>query len=178
MKSPQKGNFKTIENASQVIRLPQHVQELEAWIKQFEKTAKVAESDQKSHIALLYGAKKANPLATAILLAQKAGKEVHRVDLSVLVSKYPGETEKNIQHLFERAETEGCILFFDEADAIFGKRTNVRDAHDRYANIEVSYLKQKIEAYEGLIILYTNRKSNVDHAFLRRIQSVIRFPAT
>ena len=102
-------------------------------------------------------------------------KDVYRVSLSKVVSKYIGETEKNLETVFARAEDKGWILFFDEADALFGKRTNVRDAHDKYANQEVSYLLQRIEEYNGLIILASNMKSNIDEAFLRRFNSIIKF---
>jgi SpoVK/Ycf46/Vps4 family AAA+-type ATPase len=94
----------------------------------------------------------------------------------MVVSKYIGETEKNLELLFARAEDKGWILFFDEADALFGKRTNVRDAHDKYANQEVSYLLQRIEDFNGLIILATNMKSNIDDAFMRRFNAILRFP--
>lgn len=112
----------------------------------------------------------------AAILAKEFGAEVYKVDLSKLVSKYIGETEKNLNALFERAETNGWILFFDEADALFGKRANVKDAHDRYANQEVSYLLQKIENHHGLVIVASNLKKNIDAAFLRRFRSVINFP--
>ena len=92
------------------------------------------------------------------------------------VSKYIGETEKNLKRLFDAAEQGGAILFFDEADALFGKRTEVKDSHDRYANIEVNYLLQRMEDYRGLAILATNRKSVLDRAFLRRLRFVIDFP--
>src|SRR5690606_23438518 len=97
-------------------------------------------------------------------------------DLSMVVSKFIGETEKNLSNLFAKAENKGWILFFDEADALFGKRTNVRDAHDKYANQEVSYLLQRVEQYNGLVILATNFKTNIDEAFSRRFQSIIYFP--
>lgn len=103
------------------------------------------------------------------------GKDVYKVDLSMIVSKYIGETEKNLELLFARAEDKGWILFFDEADALFGKRTSVRDAHDRYANQEVSYLLQRIETYNGAVILASNFKHNIDEAFIRRFDSVIQF---
>ncbi|HEV7783644.1 MAG TPA: ATP-binding protein [Chitinophagaceae bacterium] len=105
----------------------------------------------------------------------KKQKDVFRVDLSMVVSKYIGETEKNLSILFARAEDKGWILFFDEADALFGKRTGVRDAHDKYANQEVSYLLQRLEEYRGLVILSSNFKSNIDEAFLRRFNSVVKF---
>jgi SpoVK/Ycf46/Vps4 family AAA+-type ATPase len=94
----------------------------------------------------------------------------------MLVSKYIGETEKNLKALFEAAETSGAVLLFDEADALFGKRSEVKDSHDRYANIEVAYLLQRIEAYRGLAVLTTNMKSALDRAFLRRIRFVLNFP--
>ena len=101
--------------------------------------------------------------------------DVYRIDLSLVVSKFIGETEKNLSRLFVRAEHKNWILFFDEADALFGKRTNVRDAHDKYANQEISYLLQKIENYNGLLILASNFKANIDTAFSRRFQSIIHF---
>ena len=99
-----------------------------------------------------------------------------RVDLSRVVSKYIGETEKNLARLFDKAEHKDWILFFDEADALFGKRTEVRDAHDQYANQEVAYLLQRIESYAGLVILATNQRGNIDEAFLRRFQASVNFP--
>jgi len=98
------------------------------------------------------------------------------VDLSTVVSKYIGETEKNLERLFLKAKNRDWILFFDEADAIFGKRTGVKDAHDRYANQEVSYLLQRIENFNGLVILSSNFKSNIDEAFLRRFNMIVKFP--
>lgn len=98
------------------------------------------------------------------------------MDLSQVTSKYIGETEKNLARLFEAAEQAGWLLFFDEADALFGKRTSVSDAHDRYANQEVSYLLQRIEAFSGVVILATNLRHNIDDAFMRRFQSVVAFP--
>ncbi len=112
---------------------------------------------------------------TAGLLGKYTKKDVYRVDLSMIVSKYIGETEKNLSKLFDKAINKDWILFFDEADAIFGKRTNVRDAHDKYANQEVSYLLQRIEAHPSLVILATNFKNNIDNAFTRRFQSIIEF---
>jgi SpoVK/Ycf46/Vps4 family AAA+-type ATPase len=92
------------------------------------------------------------------------------------VSKYIGETEKNLRRLFDAAENGGAILFFDEADALFGKRSEVKDSHDRYANIEINYLLQRMEAYRGLAILATNMKSALDTAFMRRLRFIVRFP--
>lgn len=126
--------------------------------------------------ALFTGLPGTGKTLTASLLGKYTGKDVYKVDLSMVVSKFIGETEKNLSHLFDRAESKNWILFFDEADALFGKRTNVRDAHDKYANQEVSYLLQRIENYDGLVILSSNMKSNIDDAFVRRFQSIIHFP--
>jgi SpoVK/Ycf46/Vps4 family AAA+-type ATPase len=101
---------------------------------------------------------------------------VYRVDLSMVVSKYIGETEKNLEKVFAKAEHKNWILFFDEADALFGKRTSISDAHDKYANQEIAYLLQRLEDYNGLVILSSNMRSNLDEAFSRRLQSVIHFP--
>ena len=111
----------------------------------------------------------------AEVLAQHLHLDLYRVDLSAVVSKYIGETEKNLRHLFDAAEDGGVILFFDEADALFGKRSEVKDSHDRYANIEVNYLLQRMESYRGLAILATNMKSALDPAFLRRLRFVVSF---
>ncbi len=125
---------------------------------------------------LFYGPPGTGKTLTATLLGKKTGKEVYRVDLSMVVSKFIGETEKNLSKLFAKAENKDWILFFDEADALFGKRTNIRDAHDKHANQEVAYLLQRVEEYDGLVILASNLKSNIDDAFLRRFQSIIFFP--
>jgi ATPase family associated with various cellular activities (AAA) len=109
-------------------------------------------------------------------LASELRLDLYRIDLSQVVSKYIGETEKNLRRIFDAAEMGGAILLFDEADALFGKRSEVKDSHDRYANIEVSYLLQRMEAYHGLAILTTNLKSALDAAFLRRIRFVVQFP--
>ena len=127
--------------------------------------------------ALFYGPPGTGKTLTATLLGKYTQKDVFRVDLSMIVSKYIGETEKNLSNLFDKAENKNWILFFDEADAIFGKRTNVRDAHDKYANQETSYLLQRIEAYPGLTILASNQRNNIDDAFTRRFNSIIFFPA-
>ena len=112
----------------------------------------------------------------ADVIAGELGLALYKIDLSNVVSKYIGETEKNLSALFDEAETSGAVLFFDEADALFGKRSEVRDAHDRYANIEVSYLLQRMEAYRGIVILATNLADNLDEAFVRRMHFVIEFP--
>lgn len=112
----------------------------------------------------------------AEIMANDLGLDIYKIDLARIVSKYIGETEKNLAHIFDEAETSHAILFFDEADAIFGKRSEVHDAHDRYANIETSYLLQKMEEYEGMTILSTNFRRNMDEAFVRRIQFAVEFP--
>ncbi|HEY9076341.1 MAG TPA: ATP-binding protein [Anaerolineaceae bacterium] len=112
----------------------------------------------------------------AEVIANELGMDLYKIDLSTVVSKYIGETEKNLDQIFNEAQSSNAILFFDEADAIFGKRSEVKDAHDRYANIEVSYLLQRMEAYDGITILATNLRANLDEAFLRRLQFVVDFP--
>lgn len=125
--------------------------------------------------ALFYGTPGTGKTFTATLLGKVTGRDVYCVDLSMVVSKYVGETEKNLSNVFDVAEGKNWILFFDEADALFGKRTGVKDSHDRYANQEVAYLLQRVENYDGLVILSTNQKTNIDDAFARRFQSAIRF---
>lgn len=125
--------------------------------------------------ALFHGPPGTGKTLTATLLGKYTGKDVFRIDLSMVVSKFIGETEKNLSQLFNRAENKNWILFFDEADALFSKRTNVRDAHDKYANQEAAYLLQRIENFNGLVILATNFKNNIDEAFIRRFQSVVQF---
>ena len=126
--------------------------------------------------ALFYGPPGTGKTLTATLLGKHTGQDVFRIDLSRVVSKYIGETEKNLSRLFDKAENKGWILFFDEADALFGKRTGIRDAHDKYANQEVAYLLQRIEGYNGVVILASNQRANIDEAFTRRFQSIIHFP--
>jgi len=112
----------------------------------------------------------------AEVLANELRLDLHRIDLSAVVSKYIGETEKNLRRVFDAAEGGGAILLFDEADALFGKRSEVKDSHDRYANIEVGYLLQRMEAYRGLAILTTNLRGALDPAFLRRLRFIVQFP--
>lgn len=126
--------------------------------------------------ALFHGPPGTGKTLTATLLAKSTGRDVYRVDLSTVVSKYIGETEKNLAALFDQARNRDWILFFDEADALFGKRTSVKDSHDRYANQEISYLLQRVEDFEGLVILASNFRANIDEAFLRRFNAIIRFP--
>jgi SpoVK/Ycf46/Vps4 family AAA+-type ATPase len=110
------------------------------------------------------------------VLASELGLDLCRIDLSSVVSKYIGETEKNLRRVFDAAEDGGAILLFDEADALFGKRSDVKDSHDRYANIEVSYLLQRMEAHRGLAVLTTNLKSALDPSFQRRLRFIVHFP--
>ncbi|MGH8323844.1 MAG: ATP-binding protein [Steroidobacteraceae bacterium] len=111
----------------------------------------------------------------AQVLAASLGMELYRIDLAGVVNKYIGETEKRLKQVFAVCERANIVLFFDEADALFGQRTRVKDAHDRYANIEIDYLLQRMEQFDGLAILATNRKNDIDPAFLRRIRFVIDF---
>jgi SpoVK/Ycf46/Vps4 family AAA+-type ATPase len=126
--------------------------------------------------ALFAGASGTGKTMAADVLARELRLDLYRIDLSSVVSKYIGETEKNLRRVFDAAEAGGAILLFDEADALFGKRSDVKDSHDRYANMEVSYLLQRMEAYRGLAILTTNLKDALDTAFLRRIRFIVRFP--
>lgn len=126
--------------------------------------------------ALFAGASGTGKTMAAEVLAQELRLDLFRIDLSAVTSKYIGETEKNLQRIFDAAETGGTILLFDEADALFGKRTQVKDSRDRFANLEVSYLLQRMEVYQGLAILTTNLKDSIDQAFLRRIPFVLNFP--
>jgi hypothetical protein len=126
--------------------------------------------------ALFSGQSGTGKTMAAGVLAKELNLDLYRIDLSSVVSKYIGETEKNLRKIFDAAETGGVILLFDEADALFGKRTEVKDSHDRHANVEISYLLQRMESYQGLAILTTNFKTSLDTAFLRRIKFVVPFP--
>jgi hypothetical protein len=126
--------------------------------------------------ALFAGPSGSGKTMAAEVLANELHLDLFRIDLSAVVSKYIGETEKNLRRLFDAAEEGGAILFFDEADALFGKRSEVKESHDRYANIEINYLLQRMEQYTGLAILATNMKSALDQAFLRRLRFVVDFP--
>lgn len=126
--------------------------------------------------ALFAGPPGTGKTMAAEVIAAELGLDLYKIDLSTVVSKYIGETEKNLERIFHEAETSNAILFFDEADALFGKRSEVRDSHDRYANIEISYLLQRMEAYDGVTILATNLRANLDEAFTRRLQFAVEFP--
>jgi SpoVK/Ycf46/Vps4 family AAA+-type ATPase len=127
-------------------------------------------------IAMFAGPPGTGKTLSASLIAEALGLELFRIDLAGVVSKYIGETEKNLDRVFRAAYRSNAVLFFDEADALFGKRTEVKDAHDRYANVETSYLLQKLESFEGLAVLATNLKKNIDPAFMRRIDVLVDFP--
>ena len=126
--------------------------------------------------ALFAGGSGTGKTLAAEVLANELHLDLYRIDLSSVVSKYIGETEKNLRRVFDAAEVGGVILLFDEADALFGKRSEVKDSHDRHANIEVSYLLQRMESYPGLAIMTTNLKSSIDTAFQRRIRFAVQFP--
>lgn len=126
--------------------------------------------------ALFSGESGTGKTMAAEVIAKALRLNLYRIDLSAVVSKYIGETEKNLRRLFDAAEDGGAILFFDEADALFGKRSDVKDSHDRCANIEINYLLQRMEAYRGLAILATNLRSSLDVAFTRRLRFIVNFP--
>jgi len=127
-------------------------------------------------VAVFDGDDKETKLRVAQAMARDLKLPLYRIDLSAVVSKYIGETSKDLEQLFETAEQKNWILFFDEADALFGKRTKVKDSHDRSANQDIDYLLQRIEDYAGLAVLATNMRSNVDAAFVRKVQFTVSFP--
>ncbi|HEY1038142.1 MAG TPA: ATP-binding protein [Bacteroidia bacterium] len=155
------------------------VEEIKTWIgwnKKLKKDDKIKNIIKAGYRSLFYGPPGTGKTLTVSLLGKETGKDVYKIDLSMVVSKYIGETEKNLAAIFDIAETKNWILFFDEADALFGKRTATSSSNDRYANQEIAYLLQRIEDFPGLIILATNLKINLDDAFARRFQSMIQFP--
>jgi AAA+ superfamily predicted ATPase len=155
------------------------VEEIRTWIEwnsELKKEDPVNNIIKPGYRTLFYGPPGTGKTLTASLLGKATGREVFKIDLSMIVSKYIGETEKNLAGVFDMAESRNCLLFFDEADALFGKRTATTSSNDRYANQEVAYLLQRIEDFPGLIILATNLKINLDDAFARRFQSMIHFP--
>jgi hypothetical protein len=154
------------------------IKEIETWLKFNDELLngwKMNGKIKPGFRVLFHGPPGTGKTLTANLLGKYTGRDVFRIDLSTVISKYIGETEKNLSKLFDKAANKDWILFFDEADALFGKRTNVRDAHDKYANQEVSYLLQRIESHAGLVILASNMKANIDAAFTRRFNSIIEF---
>lgn len=157
----------------------EQIEELKRWIEHHDTLLNewgMSHKVRPGYRVLFHGAPGTGKTLTATLLGKYTGRHVFRIDLSTVVSKYIGETEKNLANLFDKARNKQWILFFDEADALFGKRTDVKDAHDRYANQEVSYLLQRVEEFDGLVILASNFKANLDDAFLRRFNAIIRFP--
>jgi len=163
--------------------LPSHVmeevEEIKAWIEHRQTLLRDWGLDRRikpGFRSLFYGPPGTGKTLTASLLGKTTGLDVYRIDLSLVVSKYIGETEKNLASVFDQAERNDWILFFDEADALFGKRTQTSNAHDRYANQEVAYLLQRVEDFSGVVILASNLKGNIDEAFARRFQSMIYFP--
>ncbi len=154
--------------------------DIKDWIEFAHKTPehwKVDRNVKKGYRALFYGPSGTGKTLCATLLGKYTGKEVYKINLGMVVSKYVGETEKNLSRIFDQAEDRNWILFFDEAESMFGKRTEVRSSNDRFANQETGFLLQRIENYDGVIILASNLKGNMDPAFSRRFQSTIHFPA-
>ena len=133
-------------------------------------------SHGKGIAALFSGPPGTGKTMAAEVIAHELGVDLYKIDLSQIISKYIGETEKNLDRVFSAAERGNAILFFDEADALFGKRSEVKDSHDRYANVEISYLLQKMEQYDGIAVLGTNMRQYLDGAFLRRLRAIIEFP--
>lgn len=156
--------------------LLEQVEEIKNWLKRSPKDAHQKKRKLKPGFrSLFYGPVGSGKKSTAALLGKELEQPVYRIDLSMVESKYIGETEKNIDQIFDKAGQQEAILFFDEADALFGKRTDVKDANDRYANQAISYLLQRIENYEGLVILATNQKDNINDAIIRKMNLVIAF---
>ena len=143
---------------------------LDAW--QFGRRA----ASSRGATALFAGASGTGKTMACSVIARELGLDLFVIDLSAVVSKYIGETEKNLDRIFRAARDAGAVLFFDEADALFGKRSEVKDAHDRYANIEVAYLLQQLDAHDGIVVLATNLARNLDAAFSRRMRYVVEFP--
>lgn len=157
----------------------EQLEEIKQWISHGQQLLEdwgMVEKLRPGFTSLFYGPPGTGKTLSACLLGKHCGCDVYKVDLSMIVSKYIGETEKNLAKIFDMAERRKWILFFDEADALFGKRTKVDDAHDRYANQEISFLLQRVEDFSGVVILASNFKANIDDSFLRRFQSVIYFP--
>jgi AAA+ superfamily predicted ATPase len=155
------------------------IEEIETWLEHGDTLMDdwgMAPKLRPGYRSLFYGPPGTGKTMTACLLGKSTGRDVYKVDLSLVVSKYIGETEKNLGKVFDQAQHKGWILFFDEADALFGKRSETKDAHDRYANQEVSFLLQRIETFDGIAILASNRRENLDEAFARRFESIIYFP--
>ncbi len=153
--------------------LKAQVNELKDWL-HYNKQP-VDDNLKKGYQALFFGPAGSGKTSTAAMLGKDAEKDVYKVDLTQIVSKYIGETEKNLDLLFARAEDKNWILFFDEADALFGKRTEVKDSHGRYTELAADYLLQRIENYRGMVIVAAKKKDNIHEAFTSRFQSIIHF---
>ncbi len=155
------------------------IEEIETWLHHGETLMNewgMAPKLRPGYRCLFYGPPGTGKTMTACLLGKSTGRDVYKIDLSLVISKYIGETEKNLAKVFDQAQHKGWILFFDEADALFGKRTETKDSHDRYANQEISFLLQRIETFDGIGILASNRREDLDEAFARRFESIIYFP--
>ncbi len=175
-------HLKSLNNLGDIVLPEDQIVQLKTIISHYDNQRKVFEKwgfkkyFQSQGIGLLFtGPPGTGKTMAASILANEMGLDLYRIELSQVVSKYIGETEKNLSRIFQAAEGSGVMLFFDEADAIFGKRTVVKDAHDRYANIEVSYLLQKIEEYDGPVVLASNFRKNIDEAFVRRLRFIVEF---
>ena len=156
----------------------QQLDEIRIWLKHGHTLLSTWGMDKKlkpGFKALFYGSPGTGKSLTAALLGKLHGLDVYRVDLSMVISKYIGETEKNLEKVFKKAENKNWILIMDEADALFSKRTGISDSHDKYANQEIAYLLQRLEDYPGLVILTTNMRNNIDDGFTRRLQSIVHF---
>jgi hypothetical protein len=156
-----------------------YIHDIRIWLKhhhELHSDPVISRKLKRGYRALFYGPPGTGKTLTASLLGKQFDKEVYRIDLSQVVSKYIGETEKNLEKVFAKAENKNWILFFDEADSLFGKRSSISSSHDKYANQEVSYLLQRIEDFPGLIILASNFKNNIDQAFIRRFNAILHFP--
>ena len=152
------------------------LRDISSQAKQSSRAPSRALNPAKGLIVLLSGPSGTGKLKAAEVIANELRLGLYRIDLSAVMSKYMGDTEKHLRRLFDTTEAANAILFFDEADALFGKRSGPNDAHDRYANIDVGSLLERMEDYVGLVILATNLRNNIDEAFVRRLRFIIEFP--
>lgn len=175
--SKRRAKLKEIRYLLYQLLIMEALTEIKSWLAQEAPAAaaKTMHSRKKKGYTVLFTGASDNKLAMAGQLAHEAGKELYRIDLAQVLSRYIGETEKALDALFEEAEEKKYILYFDEADALFGKRTKVRDAHDRYANQEVSYVLKRLKDYPGLSIVSTSSRTNIDAAFIRRFKAIVPF---
>lgn len=151
------------------------IEKVKEWFKSSTAHGNTAKKLGSGYKALFFGPPGTGKTIAAERMAKEIGADLYRIDLSMVVSKYIGETEKNISRIFDSAQNKNWVLFFDEADTLFGRRTDVKNSHDKYANQEIAYLLQRMEDYDGLMILATNLKSNIDKAFTRRFNLVVEF---